>query len=208
MLARVDARRLTLDEEISFDAGKIIDHSPVVSRHAQQGHMNVEGLARAAVVASDNTAANLLLTRVGGPSGLTAFLRAHGDLGTRLDRNEPTLNTNHVGDARDTTTPRTMVATLGTLLTTPALSTASRERLIEWMVSCETGKDRLRAGLPQDWRVADKTGSGERGATNDVAMAWPPGRAPVLIAAYMSDSSSPPAVLCSAHAELGRPPPP
>jgi beta-lactamase class A len=166
--------------------------------------MNVEALARATVVTSDNTAANLLLTRVGGPAGLTEFLRSHGDTTTRLDRNEPTLNTNLPSDPRDTTTPRAMVATLQAFLTTPALSIESRERLIEWMVSSETGKNRLRAGLPREWRVADKTGTGERGAANDVAIAWPPNRGPILIAAYLSDSTSPPSTLNAAHAALAR----
>ncbi len=204
VLTGVDESRLALDQEISFDAAEIIDHSPVVSARARQGHMSVEALACAAVVSSDNTAANLLLTRVGGPAGLTAFLRAHGDALTRLDRNEPTLNTNLPGDPRDTTTPRAMVATLQVLLTTPALSMASRQRLIEWMVSSETGRDRLRAGLPRDWRVGDKTGTGERGAANDVVIAWPPGRGPVLIAAYLSDSASSLPILNATHADLGR----
>jgi beta-lactamase class A len=97
-----------------------------------------------------------------------------------------------------------MVATLQTLLTTPALSVGSRERLITWMVSCETGRDRLRAGLPPHWRVGDKTGTGDRGAAGDVAIAWPPNRGPILVAAYMSDSTSPLSVLNAAHAELGR----
>jgi beta-lactamase class A len=204
VLAKADEQQLTLDQEISFSPGEIIDNSPVVSKHAQQGRMTVEALARAAVVASDNTAANLLLTRVGGPSGLTAFLRSHGDTITRLDRNEPALNTNLPNDPRDTTTPRAMATTLHTLLVTPALSTASRERLIGWLVSCETGKSRLRSGLPQEWRVGDKTGSGDRGAANDVAIAWPPNRGPILIAAYLSDSESPLSTLNAAHAALAR----
>jgi beta-lactamase class A len=204
VLAKVDEQQLPLDQEISFSAGEIIDNSPVVSKHAQQGRMTVEALARAAVVTSDNTAANLLLTRVGGPSGLTAFLRSHGDVITRLDRNEPALNTNLPNDPRDTTTPRAMATTLHALLVTPALSTASRERLIEWLVACETGKSRLRSGLPQEWRVGDKTGSGDRGASNDVAIAWPPNRGPILIAAYLSDSASPLSTLNAAHTALAR----
>jgi len=204
VLAQVDEKRLGLEQEISYSPGEIIDFSPITSRQAQQGHLSVAELARAAVVTSDNTAANLLLARVGGPAGLTSFLRAHGDEVTRLDRNEPTLNTNLPGDPRDTTSPRAMVATLRRFLTTEALSVASRKRLVEWMISCETGRDRLRAGLPQHWRVGDKTGAGERGAVNDVAIAWPSNRGPILVAAYMSDSNSSLPFLNAAHAELGR----
>jgi beta-lactamase class A len=204
VLAQVDEGRLALEQEIAFGPADLLDYAPVASRHVQQGHLSLAELARAAVVTSDNTAANLLLARVGGPAGLTAFLRAHGDAVTRLDRNEPTLNTNLPDDPRDTTSPRAMAATLRSLLTRDALSVASRDRLIAWLIACETGKARLRAGLPPHWRGGDKTGTGERGAANDVAIAWPPGRGPILVAAYLSDSGSPRSVLDTAHAELGR----
>jgi beta-lactamase class A len=204
VLAEVDGNRLALDHEIAFGTADIIDYSPVTNKHVQRGHLSVEELARATVVTSDNTAANLLLARLGGPSALTSFLRAHGDEVTRLDRNEPTLNTNLPADPRDTTSPRAMVATLRNLLTTSALSPASRERLIQWMLLCETGRERLRAGLPSQWHVGDKTGTGDRGAANDVAIAWPPNRGPILVAAYMSESTSSLPLLNAAHAELGR----
>jgi beta-lactamase class A len=204
VLARVDQGRLGLDQEIAYGPADVIDYSPVTSKHVQQGHLPVAELARATVVTSDNTAANLLLDRVGGPSGLTDFLRAHGDEVTRLDRNEPALNSNLPGDPRDTTSPRAMAATLRTLLTTDALSPGNRARLIDWMVACETGKKRLRAGLPPHWRAGDKTGTGERGAVNDVVVAWPPNRGPIFVAAYLSDSPSPVDSLNAAHEELGR----
>jgi beta-lactamase class A len=204
VLAKVDENRLALKQEIPFGPADIIDYAPVTSKHVKSGHLSVEELARAAIVTSDNTAANLLLARLGGPAALTAFLRANGDEVTRLDRNEPTLNTNLPGDPRDTTSPRAMATTLRTLLTTNVLSPASRERLSEWMISCETGRERLRAGLPPRWRVGDKTGTGDRGAANDVVIAWPPNRGPILVAAYLSDSTSSPPLLNAAHAELGR----
>jgi beta-lactamase class A len=204
VLTKVDENRLALEQQIQFGPADIIDYAPVTSKYVHKGRLSVEELARAAVVTSDNTAANLLLARLGGPAALTDFLRAHGDGISRLDRNEPTLNTNLPGDPRDTTSPRAMVTTLATLLTTDALFPASQKRLIEWMLACETGKERLRAGLPPQWRVGDKSGTGDRGAANDVVIAWPPHRGPILIAAYLSDSASPPPLLNVAHAELGQ----
>ena len=204
VLARVDRKNLALDERVRFGPADIIELSPVTSEHVGQGQMSLVELAKAAVVTSDNTAANLLLTLVGGPAGLTAFLRAQGDEVSRLDRNEPALNTNLAGDPRDTTSPRAMVGTLRTLLTTDALSAASRERLIGWMVECQTGGQRLRAGLPPHWRVGDKTGTGARGAVNDVAIAWPAKPGPLLLAAYLSDSTWSVPELNVVHAELGR----
>ena len=166
--------------------------------------MTIDGLARAAVTVSDNTAANLLLAKIGGPAGLTRFVRSLGDPVTRLDRTEPALNDSGPGDPRDTTSPRAMVGLMRTVLCGDALSRAARERLLGWLRACETGKNRLRAGLPQDWTVGDKTGTGEHGAVNDLAIAWPPARAPILIAAYLSDGRAELGALVSAHAEIGK----
>jgi beta-lactamase class A len=64
--------------------------------------------------------------------------------------------------------------------------------LQQWLKDSATGLARLRAGLPRDWVAGDKTGTGVNGAANDVAIAWPPGRAPILIASYLSDSDASP----------------
>jgi beta-lactamase class A len=70
------------------------------------------------------------------------------------------------------------------------LSAASRFHLTSWLVANKTGDARIRAGLPKDWRVGDKTGTGNHATTNDVAVAWPPGRAPVLLSVYYTESSA------------------
>jgi beta-lactamase class A len=204
VVARVDARELALDEPVPYGAADLLEYAPVTREQLAGGSMDVEALARAAVTVSDNTAANLLLARIGGPASVTAFARSLGDAVTRLDRIEPALNANEPGDPRDTTSPRAMVNLMRALLCGNALSAASRERLIGWLQACETGKDRLRAGFPPEWRAGDKTGSGMNGATNDVAIALPPGRAPILVAAYMSDGDARPEVRDAAHAAVGR----
>jgi beta-lactamase class A len=135
---------------------------------------------------------------------LTDFCRTQGDLVTRLDRDEPTLNTNDPGDPRDTTSPRAMVNLMYRVLCGDALSPGGREHLMGWLRACETGKNRLRAGLPRTWTVGDKTGTGNRNAVHDVAIALPPERAPILIAAYLSEGGSGLEVLEAAHAEVGR----
>jgi beta-lactamase class A len=161
-------------------------------------------LCNAAVTVSDNTAANLLLNRIGGPEELTAFLRQCGDKVTRLDRNEPELNTNLPGDERDTTTPRAMAKTMNTILLGDVLSASNRDQLIQWLRDAKTGLGRLRGGLPSDWIAGDKTGTGVNGAANDVAIAWPPGRKPILIASYLSGSAASPEDLNAAHVAIAR----
>jgi len=204
VLAGVDRGVQALDTPVAYGADDLLAYAPVTRAHLAAGSMTVEALAQAAVTVSDNTAANLLLARIGGPQGLTAFVRSLDDPETRLDRNEPTLNSNDPGDPRDTTTPRAMVGLLRRVLCGDALLPVSRERLLGWLRGSETGRERLRAGLPSAWIVGDKTGTGLRGAANDVAIATPPGRAPILIAAYLSDSDARLPALHAAHAEVAR----
>ncbi len=194
-------------QRIPLAESDLLDHAPVARQHLARGWMSVAEAAEGAVVMSDNTCANLLLRVGDGPEGLTHFLAAYGDAITRLDRTEPTLNENLPNDPRDTTTPEAMARTMQRfLLTDEVLNGTSRTRLTGWMVQSSTGRERLRAGSPPTWRVGDKTGSstGEHNATNDVAIAWPPDRAPILIAAYFSDSTADATARNAAHAEIGR----
>lgn len=204
IIARTERGKLSLEERVRYGKADLLDPSLITARHAEEGFMTVASLAEAAVTVSDNTAANLLLVKLGGPAGLTEFVRSLGDTVTRLDRNEPDLNDNKAGDPRDTTSPRAMVGLMRKILCGDALSPAGRERLLGWLRACETGKDRLRAGLPRDWIAGDKTGSGQHGAVNDIAIATPPGRAPILIAAYLSDAESQFKASVAAQAEIGR----
>jgi beta-lactamase class A len=204
ILTRVDLGQLSLGERVSYAPSALLEYSPATRKHVSEGAMTVSELAQAAVTLSDNTAANLLLAKLGGPTAFTAFVRSLGDSVTRLDRSEPALNNNSPGDPRDTTSPRAMVALMRRVLCGDTLSLSNCELLLSWLRACETGKERLRAGLPKDWSVGDKTGSGERGAANDVAIAFPPSRAPILIASYLSDGNSRLPALAAAHADIGR----
>jgi beta-lactamase class A len=204
ILARVDAGKEQLTRRVTFDASALVVYSPVTEKRVGGDGMTLAEICEAAVTLSDNTAGNLLLANIGGPPGLTAFVRSLDDQVTRLDRDEPSLNEALPDDPRDTTTPNAMASNLQALvLGTTALSTSSRE-LTAWLVSNKTGDARLRAGFAKDWRVGDKTGSGERGTANDIAIAWPPGRAPILITAYYTGSSASDDVRNAVIAEAGR----
>jgi len=190
VLSKVDHDKEQLDREIPLTKADILDYAPQAKLLLPKGHMTVSEALAAAMIDSDNTAANLLLASIGGPGALTLFARTLGDKSTHLDRIEPFLNEAMPGDARDTTTPAAMLNDLGMLLLEDALSQKSRDLLSGWMVACRTGANKLRAGMPAEWKIGDKTGQGERGAISDVAIAWPPGRKPLLIAAYLADSPS------------------
>jgi beta-lactamase class A len=205
ILADVGHERLSLDDRVPYGQQDLLEYAPIAAAHVREGAMTVGSLTGAAVTLSDNTAANLLLAKLGGPAGLTRFIRAQGDTVTRLDRTEPSLNDNTPDDPRDTTTPRAMVGLMRRLLCdSDALSAAARAQLLAWMRGCQTGTRRLRAGLPPDWIVGDKTGSGRRNAINDVALAVPPGRAPIIIASYASDGPGSVSALEATHAAVAR----
>jgi beta-lactamase class A len=196
-----------LDDIVRYNQSSMLPHAPRTEANLARGWMTIEELCAAIVEVSDNPAANLLLELQFGPEGFTRFLRANGDGVTRLDRTELALNENLPGDPRDTTTPDAMARTLQRFLLTDAvLNAASREKLIGWMVSSTTGLDRLRAGFPDTWRVGDKTGTSgaAHNATNDVAIAWPPNGAPIVVASYFSESTVEPPARNAAHAEIAR----
>src|SRR5690606_17298141 len=169
VLARVDAGAETLERTVPIEASDLVSWAPAVEKKVGST-MTVAELCSAAVTLSDNAAANLLLETVGGPDDLTRFLRETGDQVTRLDRTEPTLNDTAPGDPRDTTSPRAMLSSLEHLLLGDRLSPASRQQLLDWMLANKTGDTRIRAGVPANWRVGDKTGTSGKGAISDVAI--------------------------------------
>jgi beta-lactamase class A len=189
VLARVDRGQERLDRRIVYSDKDLVTYSPVTKDHVGPVGLSVAEICEAAVTLSDNTAGNLLLASFGGPPALTAYARTLGDGLTRLDRIETALNEAAPGDPRDTTTPAAMLGDMQRLLAGDALSAESRRQLVGWLLASKTGAKRLRAGLPSDWQVGDKTGAGSNGTANDIAITWPPGRAPVLIAAYFTGST-------------------
>ena len=204
VLARVDAGTETLERVVPYGEADLLDYAPVTREHVAERGLSVAALCLAAITVSDNTAGNLLLASIGGPAGLTQFVQSLGAIETRLDRTEPTLNEAAPGDPRDTTTPSSMLTAMRALLVGDALSSASRDKLVGWLEATKTGTERLRAGWPTTWRTGDKTGTGERGAANDVAIVWPTGRAPILVAAYSVGSTAEPAQRNAALAEVGQ----
>lgn len=190
VLHRVDRGESSLDQRMQIEAKDILAYAPVTKQHVGTS-MTVSELCAAVGTLSDNTAANLLLREIGGPAGLTAFFRTIGDNVSRLDRWEVELNEAVPGDPRDTTSPVAMLKNLQRVALGDVLQPASRQRLVDWMVANKTGDARLRAGVPRDWRVGDKTGTGERGTYNDIGVFWPPGRKPIVVTVYLTGASAP-----------------
>lgn len=176
------------ERKIAYSAGDMVVYSPITQKHLADGEMRIDGLCAAALEVSDNTAANLLLSTVGGPAGLTAYARRIGDNSFRLDRIEPALNQAEPGDVRDTTTPAAMARDVEAILNGTVLAQEERRQLSDWMATSTTGAKRLRAGLPQGWRIIDKTGSGGHGTYNDIGLIERPAGSPVAAAVYYTEA--------------------
>lgn len=204
VLSKVDHGKESLDREIPLSQSDILEYAPAAKALLPKGHMTVSEACYGAISHSDNTAANLLLTSIGGPGALTLFARSLGDRTTHLDRAEPFLNESTPGDARDTTSPAAMLNDLGVLVLQDALGKDTRQQLIDWLVDSRTGAAKLRAGLPNGWKVGDKTGMGEHGSASDLAIAWPPGRRPLLISAYLTEGTATIAERNKALADIAR----
>ena len=182
-LARADKGAEKLDRLVRYDKSVPFGVSPATARNVDRG-MIISDLCEAAVIYSDNGAANLLLAAMGGPAGLTQFWRSIGDETTRLDDNEPNLNVPN-GD-HNTTSPLAMMANMKSYLFGDVLSAKSKALLLGWMHANTTGAARLRAGVPAAWKVGDKTGTSaaQYALASDIGILTPPGRKPILAAVY------------------------
>nr|UNZ81751.1 mutant KPC family beta-lactamase [Klebsiella pneumoniae] len=186
VLARSQQQAGLLDTPIRYGKNALVPWSPISEKYLTTG-MTVAELSAAAVQYSDNAAANLLLKELGGPAGLTAFMRSIGDTTFRLDRWELELELNSAipGDARDTSSPRAVTESLQKLTLGSALAAPQRQQFVDWLKGNTTGNHRIRAAVPADWAVGDKTGTcGVYGTANDYAVVWPTGRAPIVLAVY------------------------
>ncbi len=194
VLREIDAGRLRADRWVPYSADDLLSYAPVARANLAKGGMTLLALAEATQTTSDNTAANLLVRLLGGPAAFTTKLRALGDPVSRLDRYEPAMNLVLPGEVHDTTTPRGMAMGMRAYLLGRALKPATRDLLTGWMIDTRTGARRLRAGLPPEWREGDKTGSSWNETAmvdkvNDVAIIWPPRRAPIIVTAYLDGAT-------------------
>jgi beta-lactamase class A len=204
-LHRVDVNQEGIGNRITLTSADVPDwHAPVAREHLARGYMTVGEMCDAAVRYSDNSCANMLLARAGGPPALTAFWRSLGDQVSRIDDAEPEVNRTTPGGLRNTTTPIAMAATLERMVLSNALSLSSLTLLRSWLVGNTTGDNRLRAGLPVGWVTGDKTGSNGADAAGDLAVTWPHADRPIVMVAYTRGGKPSPAQFDALFKALGQ----
>ncbi len=183
VLARSVSQPGLLDQHVRYEKKELVTYSPITEKHLADG-MSVADLCAATLQYSDNSAANFLMTLLGGPQAVTAFARSIGNTVFQLERWETELNSAIPGEVRDTASPASMAHSLQQLLLGNSLPAPQRQQLDAWMRGNTTGDKRIRAGVPAGWQVADKTGSGAYGSVNDIGVAYPHSGAPLVIAVY------------------------
>jgi len=188
LLARADQGKVDLWSRIAVEEADLLPASPVTRHHVGKDGLTLAQLCEAALAQNDHTAGNLVLQRVGGPQGVTLFMRDQGDSASRSDRPSPAVMEALAGDPRDTTTPCAMGEHLKAFLFGQTLSPASRRLLFAWLLANRTGDDRLRARLPAGWIVGDKTAVGGNGSLNDVAVIWPPNHKPLIASVFVTSA--------------------
>jgi beta-lactamase class A len=192
-----------LKKRIHYTKDDLVPHAPVTGKHLADG-MTVAELCEATLQYSDNPAANLLMKQIGGPAAVTAYARSIGDTEFRQERWETELNSAIPGDPRDTTTPAAMARSLHKLVLGDALPAAQRKQLKDWMLGNTTGATRIRAGVPAAWPLADKTGAGDYGTVNDIAVIWPPRKAPIVLAVYLTQPGKGDKIRPEFHGEVAK----
>ena len=199
----------SLDDRLPVSKTDLVSHSPATETYVEQGSIPMREAARAAVVLSDNAAANLLLRKMGGLAAFNDWMKRHADRTTRLDRFETELNQNLAGDPRDTSTPNQMARSAAGLVLGHWLPDDERQTLRNWLVESTTGRDRIRAGLPAGWIAGDKTGTcggAGRAAYNDLAFILPQGEKGegYVLAIYLDDPKAGDADANAAIASIAR----
>ena len=190
LLAKVDGKSLSLGQSVSISKEMLVTYSPITEKSLSPETVTLSKICQAAVSYSDNTAANVVFDAIGGATGFNAYMRSIGDEQTQLDRKEPELNEGTPGDVRDTTTPNAIVNSLRKILLGDGLSVSSRSGLTQWMLDDQVAGALLRASLPSDWKIADKTGAGGYGSRSIVAVIWPPSKQPIVVGIYITQTKA------------------
>ncbi|MCL4153870.1 UNVERIFIED_CONTAM: hypothetical protein GTU68_020893 [Idotea baltica] len=181
-------KELSLDQSVLLTRDALLAYSPVTKNYINK-RISLGQACSATMLTSDNTAANIVLKALGGPTKVTEFMRLLGDETTRLNRIEPNLNTALKNDDRDTTRPNAAAKSLRNLLFVSAtLSKKNRSQLLFWMQKNRVSDDLLRSVLPENWRIADRSGAGDFGSRAITALVWTEANESFIVSIYLTQT--------------------
>ena len=188
VMERVQRDEEQLDRAVPVVRRDMIPHAPVTEK-AIGRTLTIRQLMQAAVEVSDNPAANILIREMGGIAVWRAWWPTFGDTTTVISRLEPDLNTALPDDPRDTCLPDQTLANIRELAFGDRLTPEHDQMIQSWLTASPTGPNRNKAGAPQGWTVAHKTGTGANGTANDIGVAFPVSGSPVVLATYFTGAT-------------------
>lgn len=170
-LKLADNNQIKLNKSIQIQESDLLSYAPVTKSFFAEGKpMTFEQLCEATMTMSDNTAANLILSEMGGLPVFNEFLASIGMQNTILTDNEPLLNEAKYGDFKNTTQPIEYIDGLMYLYKQAVLSESSHAKWTLWMKQNQVADSLFRKYLPNNWEIFDRTGAGSNGSRNIIAL--------------------------------------
>ena len=151
------------------------------------------------LIHSDNRATDILLKDLGGPRPLHDWLQQNGIEGLRVDRTIAQLLSakRDLWDRRDSSTPQAMVELLRRIYRAEIIKPQSRNYLLDLMAQCQTGKNRMKALLPEGTPVEHKTGT-LNGLSDDVGFITLPDGRRIAVAVFARGGTNRPRSIAQA----------
>lgn len=193
----VDKDSLKLNQPIAVKATEILKdtYSPLRDELGiKDMNIRLDSLIYYMVATSDNNACDILLRRIGGPVAVNNYFKNIGIKNLQIEVNEEEMHQNWETQFRNIDSPVSVAETLRKFYLREYLTGNSHDFLWAMMANSITGKNRIKAGVPQGSSVAHKTGTSGRdsngvsSATNDAAIITLPDGRMFVVVIFVTDS--------------------
>lgn len=162
----VDRGSVKFDSDISIKSDDYVRrgyHSPIRNLNPQGTLMRLDDVIRYSLSESDGSANDVLLDLAGGPANVQQYLTSIGVSNIVVADSTKAISFEWDAQYRNYASPDASVKLLTALLDRQAgLSEKTTALIYESMLESETGRRRIRRGLPSGATLAHKTGTGGR----------------------------------------------
>ena len=197
VLDKLDKNQTPLDSLIFIEKSKLSHntYSPMIKKFPNQNlTLSIGELIVYCVSHSDNNACDLLINYVGGIHKVEEYIMKLGVRDLRLTVTERMMHDNIMKQYDNWSTPQSAISLMKIFVNTSLFAQLYKDFLIGAMTDTTTGKNKLKAMLPETTVVAHKTGSSNRTdggvqiAENDIAFIYLPNGKRYYISVFVKDS--------------------
>ena len=199
VLDRVDKGQLSLEQKIHVTKEDLNPNtwSPLQKKFPEGNlDISVKELLVYTVSLSDNNACDILFRLVGGPSTVNKYMQSIGVKGINIVATEAEMAKSWDVQFTNWCRPPAMIQLLDIFHQGKKLSRSSTEFLLKIMTETPTGLNRIKGLLPEQTKVAHKTGSsgtndkGIIAAFNDVGIVTLPNGKKMAVVAFVSNAAA------------------